>query len=139
MPVKIKFKSNNKKIKENMLFDTYKPFISGCIFGFIIFIAGLLISSFIIYKYDIDTAFIYVIPLIFLFIGAFICGIKVQKKVGGRGFLTGILSAVPLSVITLLFIMILLKFNVKPCVFITTSICIAGGFVGGITAVNTRI
>lgn len=139
MPVKNKINNKNKKSKENMLFDKYKPFVSGCIIGFIIIIVGLLTSSFFIYKYDVDTAFIYVIPLIFLFIGAFVCGVKVQKKVGGRGFLTGILSAVPLSVVTLLFIVILLKFNVKPSVFITIPICIAGGFVGGITAVNTRI
>ena len=136
MPVKNK--SKNIKLKENNILNKVKPYILGCTIGFITFIIGLIISSLILLKTDINNTFIYIIPLIFLFIGSFLCGVKVQHKAGGRGFLTGILSTIPLFFLIILLVSILLNFKVGTFIFITFPICIFGGFFGGITAVNTR-
>ncbi len=135
MPVKIK----SKKVNENKIFSKVKPYINGVIIGDLLFIIGVLISAFILYKTDSSSTFIFVIPLAFAFLGAFFCGVSVQKKVGGRGFLTGALSSLPYAITILLFVCIILGFKVGVNTLLVIPICISGGFVGGITAVNTRI
>lgn len=137
MPIKIKSKS--KKVNENKIFSKIKPYIKGVIIGDLLFMIGVLISSFILYKTDRSSTFIYVIPLGFAFVGAFFCGVSVQKKVGGRGFLTGTLSAFPYAFTILLLVCIILGFKVGVNILLVIPICILGGLIGGITAVNTRI
>ena len=74
-----------------------------------------------------------------MFVGAFFCAVNVQKKVGGRGFLTGILSSLPFIVSVLLFVGIILGFKIGVNTLIVVPISILGGFTGGIAAVNKRI
>ncbi len=135
MPVKIK----SKKANEHIFYTKIKPYIKGVIIGDALFIVGVLISALAIYKTDSVSSFIYLIPFVFMFLGAFFCGVSVQKKVGGRGFLIGILSSLPLIASVLLFTCIILGFNIGTESLLIIPICLFGGFVGGITAVNTRI
>lgn len=137
MPVKIK--SKNKKANENNLYSKIKPYLKGVVIGDILFIIGVFISGLILFKTEITTTVIYYIPFISMLLGAFFCGVSVQKSVGGRGFLTGILSSVPYLITVLLLICLILKFNVSKNVITIIPICILGGFAGGITAVNSRI
>ena len=137
MPIKIK--SKNKKTNESNIFNQIKPYIKGVVIGDLFFTIGVIISSLIIYKTDIDSTFVYIIPLIFVFVGAFFCAVNVQKKVGGRGFLTGILSSLPFIVSVLLFVGIILGFKIGVNTLIVVPISILGGFTGGIAAVNKRI
>ncbi len=137
MPVKIK--SKNKKINESKISNKIKPYIKGVVIGNLFFIIGVIISALIICKTDIGSTFIYILPLVFMFIGAFFCGVSVQKKAGGRGFLTGVLSSLPFIASVLLLVSIILGFKMGLNALIVIPIGILGGFIGGIAAVNTRI
>lgn len=137
MPVKIK--SKYKKVNENNIYTKIKPYLKGILVGDILFIVGVLISGLIILKTDSTTSFIYYIPYIFMFLGAFFCGVSVQKRVGGRGFITGILSSLPYLITVLILVCIVLRFKISVNLLISVPLCLFGGFVGGITAVNSRI
>lgn len=137
MPIKIKNKY--KKANENNVYAKIKPHLKGILIGDILFVVGVLISGLIIFKTDSTNLILYYIPYIFMFLGAFFCGVSVQKRVGGRGFLTGILSSLPYLITVLLFVCIILRFNVSVNILISVPVCLLGGFVGGITAVNSRI
>lgn len=137
MPVKIK--NMNKKANNNKIYNKIKPYIKGAVIGNIIFFIGVMITSLIIYKSDVDSTFVYTIPLVFMFFGAFFCGVSVQKKVGGRGFLTGTLSSLPFIAVVLIFVCAILCFKINFNILTMIPIGILGGFTGGITAVNTRI
>lgn len=137
MPVNIKNK--NRKVNDKKLYNKIKPYIKGVVIGNIFFFIGVVISALIIYKSDISSTFVYVIPLVFEFFGAFFCGVSVQKNVGGRGFLIGALSSLPFIATALLFVCVIVGFKVDFNVLIVIPIGVLGGFTGGITAVNTRI
>ena len=137
MPVKIK--SKNKKAIENNIYTKIKPYLKGVIIGDILFIVGVLISGLILFKTDSTANAIYYIAYVSMLLGAFFCGVSVQKNIGGRGFLTGILSSVPYLLTVLLFVCIILRFNVSVNLLISVPVCLLGGFAGGVTAVNSRI
>lgn len=137
MPVKIK--SKYKKVNENKNYNKIKPYLKGVFIGDLLFIVGVIICGLILYKSDSTSSFFYYIPYVFMFFGAFFCGISVQKGVGGRGFLIGILSSLPYLTTIILFVCVFLRFNVSVNLLITIPVCLLGGFIGGIIAVNSRI
>jgi putative membrane protein (TIGR04086 family) len=75
----------------------------------------------------------------FIILGGFICGAYVYKKVRGRGFLTGLLSTVPYSLLVFIVICIINGFTVSGDIFLVFLLALSGGFLGGVTAANTKI
>lgn len=131
-------KRNDKKSKNNN-FNKIKPFIFSTLISLLVWGIGVVITSLIVYKSESEISFVYFIQYIFAFFGAFFGAVKCKKKVGGRGFLVGVISSIPFAVILLLICSVLMRFEVGVNLLLLIPIVLVGGFSGGITAVNTRI
>ena len=127
----------NKSISS--IFNKIKPYFIGVLKGFGVFFALYIGLAFLMYKTNSNSAFLYYLIFLFIILGGFICGIHVYKKVRGRGFLTGLISTVPYSILVFLLFCILNGFNLSGDIFLVFLLSLAGGFLGGITAANTKI
>lgn len=130
MPEKNKFK--------NVLHKS-KPYIIGVLRGLGVFLAFYLLIAFIMNKTNSESALLYYLIYLFIVLGGFVCGVYVYKKVRGRGFLTGIISTIPYSLIVFIIFCLINGFSVSRDIFIVFLLSLSGGFLGGITAANTKI
>lgn len=130
MPEKNKFKKFLHKSK---------PYIIGVLRGITVFLALYLIIAFIMNKTNADFALLYYLVYLFIILGGFVCGVYVYKKVRGRGFLTGIISTIPYSLLVFLIFCLVNSFKVSGNILIIFLLSLSGGFLGGITAANTKI
>ncbi len=127
---------NKKKTNE---FRIIKPYIIGVIKGFCVFSVLFLITAFIMYKFNFDSSIIYYFIYAFIALGGFITAVSVYKKVRGRGFLTGVLASLPYSLLVFLLICLVSGFNVSGNILLVFILTLLGGFLGGVTAANTKI
>ena len=127
----------NKNVSE--LINKFKPYLFGVLRGFVVF--SLLYSglSFVMYKTNSESKILYCLMFAFIILGGFICGVYVYKKVRGRGFLTGLLSTVPYSYFVFFVICFINGFTVSSDIFLVFLLSLSGGFLGGVTAANTKI
>ncbi len=116
-----------------------KPYLIGVLRGLGVFLAFYLLIAFIMNKTNIESDFLYYLIYIFIILGGFVCGVYVYKKVRGRGFLTGIISTIPYSLLVFLLFCLINGFSVSGSIFIVFLLSLSGGFLGGITAANTKI
>ncbi len=127
----------NKNITN--VFNKYKPYLFGVLRGFIVFAVLYLFLSLVMYKTNSESTVLYCLMFAFIILGAFICGIYVYKKVRGRGFLTGLLSTIPYSLLVFFVICLINGFSVSGDIFLVFILSLSGGFLGGVTAANTKI
>ncbi len=127
----------NKKIGE--AFHKFKPYLFGVIRGLVVFSVLYLCLSLIMYKTNLESTIMYCLMFAFIILGGFVCGVYVYKKVKGRGFLTGLLSAVPYGLLVFLVISVINNFSITSDIFIAFLLSLSGGLLGGITAANTKI
>jgi len=127
----------NKNI--NNVFNKIKPYLFGVIRGVAIFAILYLGLAFIMFKFNYESAFLYCLMFIFIILGGFVCGVYVYKKVRGRGFLTGLISTIPYSLFVVLVFCLINGFRVSSDIFLVFLLSLSGGFLGGITAANTKI
>lgn len=127
----------NKNI--NSILHRIKPYLFGVLRGFILFLVLYSVLSLFMYKTNIQSAALYYLMFLFIILGGFVCGVYVYKKVRGRGFLTGVISSVPYSILVFLSFCLINGFNVSGNIFLVFLLSLSGGFLGGITAANTKI
>lgn len=127
----------NKNITN--IFNKYKPYLFGVLRGFIVFFGLYLCLSLVMYKTNSESKILFFLMFTFIILGGFICGAYVYKKVRGRGFLIGLLSTVPYSLLVFLVICIINGFTVSGDIFLVFLLALSGGFLGGVTAANTKI
>ncbi len=127
----------NKNI--NNVFNKIKPYLFGVLRGFSIFTILYLALAFIMFKINYESAFLYCLMFIFIILGGFVCGVYVYKKVRGRGFLTGLISTIPYSLLVVFLFCLINGFRVSSDIFLVLLLSLSGGFLGGITAANTKI
>ncbi len=120
-------------------FYKVKPYLFGVMRGFVVFLALYMCLAFIMYKTNAESKILYCLMFAFIILGGFICGVYVYKKVRGRGFLTGLLSTVPYSLLVFLVICLINGFTVSGDIFLVFLLSLSGGFLGGVTAANTKI
>lgn len=125
--------------KHNIKLKIIKPYITGVLKGFCIFSILFLSMALIMYKFNFDNMIAYYLIYLFIALGGFICAISVYKKVRGRGFLTGIIASLPYSLLVFLLISLIMGFNISGNILLVFLLTIAGGFLGGVTAANTKI
>lgn len=125
--------------KELKIFKQILPYIIASLKGILVFGTGFSLISLIMYKFNFNNPIIYFLLYIFLMLSGFVCGVSAYKKKKGRGFLTGTFGAIPLAVIVSLFSAVFSAFSISSNILLITLLCLSGGFLGGITAVNTRI
>lgn len=128
---------NKKKI--GGLVPRLKPYMFGTIRGLITFIVLYLGLAFVMYKTNAEISVLYFLMFLFIVLGGFVCAIYIYKKVGGRGFLTGLIASIPYSIIVFLVFCIINSFNVSSNIIFVFLLTLSGGFLGGITAANTKI
>ncbi len=116
-----------------------KPYALGAIRGLGVFVVFYLIIALIMNKTSSEAALLYYMMYLFIILGGFVCGVYVYKKVRGRGFLTGIISTVPYSLLVFLLLCLINGFNASGEILIVFLLSLSGGFLGGITAANTKI
>ncbi len=137
MPLKVLGKQKYKQ-KDSLTLSTIKTFGFGTLWGLIVYFIGLFLVSLILLKSQSEAETIYYALYIFIGLGAFTSAIFIQKRVGGRGFITGILSSFPYILVLLASTAIILGFGITGKIIVLLPICLISGFLGGITAVNTK-
>lgn len=103
--------------------------------GFIIFAIGFLLISLIIFKVN-DKSFYYYVIYLFISAGAFVTGFTSYKKLGGRGFVCGLLTSSILLQIIFCIILISNGFIFTSRMFLIVPICLISGIIGGIIGAN---
>ena len=116
-----------------------KPFILGTLRGLAVFCVLYFLLGFIMYKTNADLTVLYYAVYLFIAMGGFVCGIYVYRKIGGRGFLTGVTSTIPYSIIVFLIFLFVNGFHISDNILLVFVLTLSGGFLGGITAANTKI
>ncbi len=128
---------DNKKI--GGLFKKIKPFLFGTIRGLIIFSVLYLSLTYIMYKTNTETSALYFLMFLFIILGGFVSAVYTYKKVRGRGFLTGIIASVPYSIVVFFIFCLINCFEISNNILLVFLLTLLGGFLGGITAANTKI
>lgn len=127
------------KNKNSDLLRKMEPFVLGNLRGLAVFSVLFFIVAFIMYKTNIEIAALYYLIYIFIILGGFINGVYVYKKVRGRGFLTGIVTSIPYSIVIFLIFCLINSFNISGNILLVFLLTLSGGFLGGVTAANTKI
>lgn len=127
----------NKKFEG--LFNKGKPFVLGTLRGLAVFCVLYFILGFVMYKTNAEQTVLYYLVYLFIALGGFVCGVYVYKKIGGRGFLTGIISTAPYSIVVFLIFLLVNGFRVSDNILLVFVLTLSGGFLGGVTAANTKI
>ncbi len=128
-----------KSLRENKYFRKILILLSGSLKGSLVFVIGLCCLAIAMGLLKTESVVFYYALYFFIILGAFTCAVATCKKLNGRGFLVGLLSSIPYSLIVLLCTAILTEFRLSPDIFMVFVLSLLGGFLGGITAVNTRI
>ncbi len=116
-----------------------KPYLFGVLRGFSVFTILYLCLAFIMFKTNCESVFLYYLMFIFIVLGGFLCGVYVYKKVRGRGFLTGLLSTIPYSLLVVFIFCLINGFKVSSDIFLVLFLSLSGGFLGGVIAANSKI
>lgn len=127
----------NKKYNNKL--KVIKPYIIGVLKGFAVFSILFLFTALVMYKFNLDNKALYYLIYLFVALGGFISGISVYKRVRGRGFLTGVIASLPYSLLVFLLISLITGFNMSGNILIVFLLTLSGGFLGGVTAANTKI
>lgn len=125
--------------KYNNKFRIIKPYIIGVLKGFLFFLILFLLMAFVMYKFNFNNAVGYYLIYLFIACGGFISAVSVYKKVRGRGFLTGVIASLPYSVLVFFLISLIMSFEISGDILIVFLLTLSGGFIGGVTAANTKI
>lgn len=118
--------------KSNKKYSTKTLYVLSALKGFIVSFAGLLITSYLLYKNGDFSFFYKMIIYLSIAMGGFLSGYIAHSKVRGRGFLDGIISASVYSLMLIFIFALLLKINVTAHILIIVPICLLSGFIGGI-------
>lgn len=129
MPKILKTKKQPQKQKKSLLylFSVFK--------GLLLTVIGFLLISFLIYKVN-DTSFYYYLIFGFIALGSFIAGFISYKKLGGRGIVCGLFSAILIMFLIITITLISINFDVSPRILLIIPVCILSGVVGGIVSAN---
>lgn len=130
MPNKSSKRSGSKG--EKLLLRYLPCFFYGC--ATVLF--GLAVLAFAYYKTSSRPQTLYYLVYLFLALAAFLTGSAAFDKLGGRGFLTGLFSAVPLTLALLLVVLITTGFHFGAILFIVVPLMLLFGALGGIAAAN---
>ncbi len=128
-----------KNTKSSHLLQKFTPYFLGTVRGLLVFLILYFGLAFLMYKTNIESAVLYYLVYLFICLGGFLCAIYTYKKVGGRGFLTGIIACIPYSLIIFLLFSLINGFNISSNIILVFVLILSAGFLGGITAANTKI
>ena len=121
------------------LLHKLKPYIFGVIKGNAVFCVFYFALAFFMLKTNAQSPAFYYLMFLFIMLGGFVCAVCVYKRVKGRGFLTGIISSVPYSLVVFLIISAINGFEISVKTLVVLLLAVIGGFLGGVTAANTKI
>lgn len=125
-----------KKDKSKSVIGAYAI---GTLIGELFYILTMALASLALYKTKSDSQILYYLPYLFILLGSFITAVYCYKHIGGRGFLTGIISSLPYSLIIIVLSAFILEFSVTAKLLLVVPISLLGGFSGGVMAVNKKI
>lgn len=122
-----------RKKKRN---DKLKPYLLGALFGYTAMILTILPAALILSMMRSASKGAGAAAVISLMIGGFVCGKTtglIRKRDGLKtGLLCGLMFAVPIIVITVIF-----SSKTDGSLFLKTALCVAFATVGGVSGVNS--
>ena len=126
-----------KGLKENN--DKLVPiFIKGIVLGVLVNILLLLIFAAVILLADIDRAFAQPLSSIALGVGGFVAAIYTAKKIGGKGYLVGLIIGLLSFVVVTLIGLIINKSGLTKASVFRFIISFLSSVIGGIIGVNKK-
>ncbi|MEE0808895.1 MAG: TIGR04086 family membrane protein [Acutalibacteraceae bacterium] len=126
-----------KGLKKNN--DKLVPiFIKGIVLGVLVNILLLLIFAAVILLADIDRAFAQPLSSIALGVGGFVAAIYTAKKIGGKGYLVGLIIGLLSFVVVTLIGLIINKNGLTKASVFRFIISFLSSVIGGIIGVNKK-
>lgn len=126
-----------KGLKKNN--DKLVPiFIKGIVLGVLVNILLLLIFAAVILLADIDRAFAQPLSSIALGVGGFVAAIYTAKKIGGKGYLVGLIIGLLSFVVVTLIGLIINKNGLTNASVFRFIISFLSSVIGGIIGVNKK-
>lgn len=126
-----------KGLKKNN--DKLVPiFIKGIVLGVLVNISLLLIFAAVILLADIDRAFAQPLSSIALGVGGFVAAIYTAKKIGGKGYLVGLIIGLLSFVVVTLIGLIINKNGLTKASVFRFIISFLSSVIGGIIGVNKK-
>ena len=126
-----------KGLKKNN--DKLVPiFIKGIVLGVLVNILLLLIFAAVILLADIDRAFAQPLSSIVLGVGGFVAAIYTAKKIGGKGYLVGLIIGLLSFVVVTLIGLIINKNGLTKASVFRFIISFLSSVIGGIIGVNKK-
>lgn len=137
----ISFTKNGSKTKpkdKSRIKGDIKRFLPGVIAGVILTIAALFAMSYLYLKLNRPDKILFYAVYVLIALAAFLGGYICQKRVKGRGITVGAICAVPLTVLTAIFIFALGGEKTAAIFLIVPLIQLIASSLGGITAANQK-
>ncbi len=130
-------KNKKVKIKKSKPQKPVIVYLLSSLKGFVVSFAGLTLTCFLLMNNGSFNVFTKIIIYVIIGAGAMLSGFIANKKLRGRGYINGLLSAVIYLALYIVTALLLMHFKVNANILILVPVAVLSGISGGIISANS--
>lgn len=130
-------KNKKVKIKKSKPQKPVIVYLLSSLKGFVVSFAGLTLTCFLLMNNSSFNVFTKIIIYVIIGAGAMLSGFIANKKLRGRGYINGLLSAVIYLALYIVTALLLMHFKVNTNILILVPVAVLSGISGGIISANS--
>ena len=130
-------KNKKVKIKKSKPQKPVIVYLLSSLKGFVVSFAGLTLTCFLLMNNSSFNVFTKIIIYVIIGAGAMLSGFIANKKLRGRGYINGLLSAVIYLALYIVITLLLMHFKVNTIILILVPVGVLSGISGGIISANS--
>ena len=130
-------KNKKVKIKKSKPQKPVIVYLLSSLKGFVVSFAGLTLTCFLLMNNGSFNVFTKIIIYVIIGAGAMLSGFIANKKLRGRGYINGLLSAVIYLALYIVTALLLMHFKVNTNILILVPVAVLSGISGGIISANS--
>ena len=130
-------KNKKVKIKKSKPQKPVIVYLLSSLKGFVVSFAGLTLTCFLLMNNSSFNVFTKIIIYVIIGAGAMLSGFIANKKLRGRGYINGLLSAVIYLALYIVITLLLMHFKVNTNILILVPVAVLSGISGGIISANS--
>lgn len=130
-------KNKKVKIKKSKPQKPVIVYLLASLKGFVVSFAGLTLTCFLLMNNGSFNVFTKIIIYVIIGAGAMLSGFIANKKLRGRGYINGLLSAVIYLALYIVTALLLMHFKVNTNILILVPVAVLSGISGGIISANS--
>lgn len=130
-------KNKKVKIKKSKPQKPVIVYLLSSLKGFVVSFAGLTLTCFLLMNNGSFNVFTKIIIYVIIGAGAMLSGFIGNKKLHGRGYINGLLSAVIYLALYIITALLLMHFKVNTNILILVPVAVLSGISGGIISANS--